>query len=177
MSRAPDDGDSLERRRADPPGRTKLTLERARRPDTSAPPIPRLMRDPRTPRARSTRAARSPAAGDRDGEAFPGRYARCDDAMPYGAEHGPIYRRFSALEKFERLADEVVLDRHLSVHDARLRFPAQPAMQQRMAGQFQPGPMTRSPCAASPSSSRSRAALCTATSSRIRESRTSRRRA
>ena len=57
---------------------------------------------------------------------------------PYGAEHGPIYRRFSALEKLGRLGDEILLDRHLSVHDARLRFLQQPVMQQRMAGQFQP---------------------------------------
>ena len=56
---------------------------------------------------------------------------------PYGAEHGPIYRRFSALEKLGRLGDEILLDRHLSVHDARLRFLQQPVMQQRMAGQFQ----------------------------------------
>eukprot|EP00964_Phaeocystis_antarctica_P129997 scaffold93817_cov38-Phaeocystis_antarctica.AAC.1 len=54
------------------------------------------------------------------------------------AFHGPIYRRFSALEKLGRLGDEILLDRHLSVHDARLRFLQQPVMQQRMAGQFQP---------------------------------------
>ena len=57
---------------------------------------------------------------------------------PYGAEHGPVLRRFSALEKLGRLGDEIMLDRWLSVHDARLRFLSQPVMQKRMAGQFQP---------------------------------------
>ena len=57
---------------------------------------------------------------------------------PYGAEHNHVLRRFSALEKLGRLGDEIMLDRWLSVQDARLRFLSTPMMQQRMAGQFLP---------------------------------------
>ena len=59
-------------------------------------------------------------------------------ASPYGDSGAPVYRRFSALEKLGRLGDEILLDRWLSIRDARLRYLATPGMQRLLAGQFLP---------------------------------------
>ena len=56
---------------------------------------------------------------------------------PYGGG-GFDLRRFSALEKLGRLGDEILIDRWLAVHDARLRMLQAPSMQRRLAGQFSP---------------------------------------
>lgn len=55
---------------------------------------------------------------------------------PY-SENETIHRRFSPLEKMGKLGEEILLDRHLAVHDQRLHFLQSPAMQNTMLGQFQ----------------------------------------
>ena len=64
-------------------------------------------------------------------------YVYVPTASPYDPSLPPVVRRFSRLELMGRLGDEIVVDRWLSVLDARLRTVASSWMQRRLVGRFE----------------------------------------
>ena len=66
----------------------------------------------------------------------PDEYVYVPTKSPYDPTLPPIYRRFSRLELMGRLGDEILVDRWLTVVDARLRTISQEWMQKRLLGQL-----------------------------------------
>ena len=65
-----------------------------------------------------------------------GTFVYVPTPSPYGLPHLPVLRRFGRLELMGRLGDEVMVDRWLSVLDARLHTVAKEWMQRRMLKNF-----------------------------------------
>ena len=65
-----------------------------------------------------------------------GEYVLVPTQSPYGPRSEPVMRRFSRFELMGRLGDEFVLDRWLSVLDARLTFLSNKWAQHRIVGRF-----------------------------------------
>jgi hypothetical protein len=66
-----------------------------------------------------------------------GTFVYVPTVSPYDASLPPVLRRFSRLELMGRLGDEILVDRWLSVLDARLRMVAKEWMQRRLLGRFE----------------------------------------